>query len=136
MTVHPLFPASPDRQPQVSAREGLRLARAILADDGASLSSLDMACLHLTRWGDGSDLTLATEMRRVIARDALRQIGRDRNDIEVYPTLAEEIAAGRASSRRLLIALAIGILLTLGFTSFVADRVFPAIAAQQVEAAK
>lgn len=134
MTVHPLFPASPDRQPQVSAREGLRLARAILADDGASLSSLDMACLHLTRWGDGSDLTLATEMRRVIARDALRQIGRDQ--IEVYPTLAEEIAAGRASSRRLLVALTIGILLTLGFTSFVADRVFPAIAAQQVGSAR
>ena len=134
MTVHPLFPASPDRQPQVSAREGLRLARAILSDEGASLSSLDLACLHLERWGDGSDLTLATEMRRVIARDALRQIGRDR--IEVYPTLAEEIAAGRASSRRLLIALAIGILLTLGFTSFVADRVFPAIAEQQVGSAR
>lgn len=134
MTVHPLFPADAQRQPQVSAREGLRLARAILADDGASLSSLDMACLHLTRWGDGSDLTLATEMRRVIARDALRQIGRDR--IEVYPTLAEEIEAGRAASRRLLIALTIGILLTLAFTSFVADRVFPAIAAQQVGPAR
>lgn len=46
--------------------------------------------------------------------------------------LAEALGALSIPATGLLIALTIGILLTLASTSFVADRVFPAIA-QQME---